>query len=375
MKTIRALVAPDAFKSSLSAKEAARHLAVGMATAPADYTTVECPIADGGEGTIAVLEGLGAHIHRTIVTSALGHPVPASWAALDGTAYVEVAQGSGAHHVPTHTAQTCLAATSTGVGELIAAALDAGHRRIVLTTGGSAVSDGGAGMLHALGAEFSPDDSGSAGGGSLSRIRGVDLSTMDPRLQEADITVAVDVRNPLLGDAGSAKTFAPQKGAGAREVELLEAGLARWAHLIDGSGRDRAHEAGAGASGGIGFAAMTALSGRRVEGADLVLDLLGIDALLGEADVVVTGEGSLDTQSLFGKAPLALAARAAARRIPTVVVAGRVELTPSQLAGHGVIASWSLVELAGSTEAALDDPGRWLQEAGRLVATRASQLT
>lgn len=375
MKPVRVLVAPDAFKSSLSATEAARHLAVGIATASADCTTVECPIADGGEGTIAVLERLGAHLHHTIVTGALGYPVPASWAAHNGTAYVEVAQGAGAHHVPIHAGETCLRATSTGVGELIAAALDAGHRKIILTTGGSAVSDGGAGMLQALGAEFSPPDAGSAGGGSLSRILGVDLSTLDPRLQEVDISVAIDVRNPLLGATGTAKTFAPQKGAGAREVELLEAGLTRWADLIDRSGHNAALEAGAGASGGIGFAAMTALGARRIDGAELVLDLMQIDILLDEADLVVTGEGSLDTQSLFGKAPLAIAARAAAHRIPTVVVAGRIELTPSELARHGIIASWSLVELAGSTAAALGDPGRWLQEAGRLLAARASKLT
>lgn len=375
MKPIRVLVAPDAFKSSLSATDAARLLAAGIATASADCTTVECPIADGGEGTIAVLERLGAYIHPTVVTGALGYPVPASWAAHNGTAYVEVAQGAGAHHVPTHSAETCLAASSTGVGQLIAAALDAGYRRITVTTGGSAVSDGGAGMLHALGAKFSPNDSGSAGGGSLARIRSVDLSTLDPRLRVTDVTVAVDVRNPLLGDAGAAETFSPQKGAGPREVELLEAGLARWADLVDRSGHNAALEAGAGASGGIGFAAMTALGARRIDGAELVLDLLGIDALLSEADLVVTGEGSLDSQSLFGKAPLAIAARAAAHRIPTAVIAGRIELTPSELARHGIIASWSLVELAGSTAAALDDPGRWLQEAGRLLATRASQLT
>ncbi|WP_205754207.1 glycerate kinase [Arthrobacter terricola] len=368
------LVAPDAFKSSLSAAEAARHLAAGVAGAGADCTTVQCPIADGGEGTIAVLESLGADIRRTVVNGALGHPVPASWAAFDGTAYIEVAQGAGAHHVPVRTAQTCLRAASTGVGQLISAALDAGHRKIVLTTGGSAVSDGGAGMLHALGAEFSPDDAGSAGGGALSWICGVDLSTLDPRLQEADITVAVDVNNPLLGDAGAAKTFAPQKGAGPREIELLEAGLAHWADLIDRDGSNRSREPGSGASGGIGFAAMSALGARRVSGADMVLDLLRIDALLGEADLLVTGEGSLDSQSLFGKAPLSLAARAAAHRVPVVVVAGRVELPPSELLAYGISASWSLVELAGSTAAALEDPCRWLQEAGRLVAAQASQL-
>ncbi|WP_423183508.1 glycerate kinase [Arthrobacter sp. NyZ413] len=375
MKPVRVLVAPDAFKSSLSAADAARHLAAGVAGAGADCTTVECPIADGGEGTIAVLESLGAAVQRIVVNGALGHPVPASWAALDGTAYIEVAQGSGAHHIPARTAQTCLRAASTGVGQLITAALDAGHRKIVLSTGGSAVSDGGAGMLHALGAEFSPHDAGSAGGGTLSWICGVDLSTLDPRLQEADITVAVDVNNPLLGDTGAAKTFAPQKGAGPWEIELLEAGLTHWADLIDSNGSNRAREAGTGASGGIGFAAMTALAARRISGADMVLDLLRIDALLSKTDLLVTGEGSLDKQSLFGKAPLALAARAAAHRVPTVVVAGRVELTTPELLEHGITASWSLVELSGSTAAALGDPGRWLQEAGRLVATHASQLT
>ncbi|WP_415853738.1 glycerate kinase [Sinomonas sp. G460-2] len=363
----RVLVAPDAFKSSISAADAAHHLAQGLASA--GCVPIECPIADGGEGTVSVLESLGATVHSAKVTGALGRSSEAVWAELDGSAYVEVAQGSGAHQVPVANAATCLAASSTGVGQLILAALDAGHRHIVLTTGGSGVSDGGAGMLSALGARFWPPRAGISGGGSLSRVLGVDLSALDPRLRTTELVLAVDVRNPLLGAEGAARTFAPQKGAGPEQVEILEAGLAHWADLVESpEGARYRGTAGSGASGGIGFAALAALGARPVSGADLVLDLLGVDARLQEAGLVVTGEGALDRQSTQGKAPLALAQRALKHRVPVAVVAGRVELSPRELGDAGISASWSLVELAGSAAAAMAEPGQALEKAGRRVA-------
>ncbi|MEZ2390135.1 glycerate kinase [bacterium RCC_150] len=372
MKPIRVLVAPDAYKSSLPAAAAASHLATGLKSPGGPACEVlQCPIADGGEGTIAVLAGLGAVIRRTTVTGPLGEPVAASWASLNGTAYVEVAQGAGAHHVTVRNAETCLRASSAGVGQLLVAALDAGYRRIVLTTGGSSVSDGGAGMLAALGARFGPPNAALGGGGSLSRLGAVDLSGLDRRFHETDMVVAVDVDNPLLGADGAARTFAAQKGAGPEEIELLERGLAHWADLLVPAGLQKAGQPGAGASGGIGFAAQAVLGARRVSGADLVLDLLGVEELLANVDLVVTGEGSLDSQSLSGKAPLALARRAARRQIPVMTVAGRVELGPPELREHGIRASWSLVQLSGSTASALAEPGRWLEEAGRRIASCA----
>lgn len=371
-EAIRVLVAPDAFKSSITAADAARHLAAGLSSDPR-CRAVECPIADGGEGTLAVLARLGGRVHEATVTGPLGDPVQASWAALGDSAYVEVAQGAGAQHVPIRSPETCLRASSIGVGQLIAAALDDGYRRIILTTGGSAVSDGGTGMLAALGARFWPPDSGSSGGGSLGKVHKVEFAALDPRLRETEFLVAVDVANPLLGPEGAARVFASQKGAGPSEIGLLEAGLAHWAAQLEG-GLRWAHEPGSGASGGIGFAAMAALAARRFSGAELVLDLLEIGDLLTDVDLVVTGEGSFDRQTLAGKAPLALAHRARARGIPVVAVAGRVELGEDTLEEHGILASWSLVQLAGSQESAMAGAGAWLQEAGRLVSAQLPKL-
>lgn len=371
-EAIRVLVAPDAFKSSITAADAARHLAAGLSSDPR-CRAVECPIADGGEGTLAVLARLGGRVHEATVTGPLGAPVQASWAALGDSAYVEVAQGAGAQHVPIRSPETCLRASSIGIGQLVAAALDDGYRRIILTTGGSAVSDGGTGMLAALGARFWPPDSGSSGGGSLAKVLRVDLAALDPRLKEAEVLVAVDVANPLLGPEGASRVFAPQKGAGPSEIGLLEAGLAHWAAQLEDGAR-LAQEAGSGASGGIGFAAMAALAARRISGAELVLELLGIDGMLADVDLVVTGEGSFDRQTLAGKAPLALAHRAKARGIPVVAVAGRVDLGWDTLEEHGILASWSLVQLAGSPESAIAGAGAWLEEAGRLVSAELQRL-
>lgn len=369
----RIVVAPDSFKGTLSAARAARAIADGIRTADDAHVVIERPIADGGEGTIDALQALGAVTHELSVTGALGADVPARWASEGDTAYIEAAQGAGAHHVSRPDSQTCLRATSRGVGELIAAALDAGFRRIVLTTGGTAVSDGGAGMLGALGVRSLPEYGAFRGGGGLRDIRGVELDRLDRRLRDTRVQVALDVTNPLLGKDGAAAVFAPQKGAGPREVALLEAGLSQWTEFFDGGG-DAARRPGAGASGGIGFAALVALGAEPVSGADVVLDLLDFDAQLREADLVVVGEGALDRQSLAGKAPVVAAQRAMSKGVPAVAIAGRVALDEVELAARGIHASWSLTTMSRSVEAAKAEPTRWLTEAGRRLAVRLPAL-
>ncbi|QNE35609.1 glycerate kinase [Leifsonia shinshuensis] len=363
----RIVVAPDSFKGSLTAAQAARAIAEGIRAEGGSHVVVERPIADGGEGTIDALVASGAQPHELVVPGALGADARARWASLAGTAYIEAAQGAGAHHVPDPGPRGCVRATSRGVGALISAALDAGYRDLVLTTGGTAVSDGGAGLLGALGLTAQPDGSLFSGGGALTDVRGVDVGALDPRLRDVRLRVALDVGNPLLGENGSAAVFAPQKGAGEREVALLEAGLAHWAGLFDG-GRDAALLPGAGASGGIGFAALAVLGAQPVGGADVVLELMDFAADVRAADLVVVGEGSLDRQSLAGKAPVVAAGHAMSRGVPAVAIAGRVALDADELASRGIRASWSLAALSGSVDAAQAEPVRWLVEAGRRLA-------
>ena len=370
---LRIVVAPDSFKGTLSAKHAARAIALGIRAADDSHVVVERPIADGGEGTIDALLDFGAEAHEITVRGALGVEVPARWASLGGTAYVEAAQGAGAHHAPDPDGRTCLRATSRGVGELITAALDTGYSRMVLTTGGTAVSDGGAGMLGALGMRTIPEFGAFAGGGGLRDIRAVELAGLDPRLGDLSLRLALDVTNPLLGADGSAAAFAPQKGAGPHEVALLESGFAHWANFFDG-GLETAHRNGAGASGGIGFAALAALGARPVGGAHVVLELLDFEEDVQRADLIVVGEGSLDRQSLAGKAPLVAAERAMKSGVPAVAIAGRVALDEAELAARGIRASWSLATLSGSVEAARSDPTRWLVEAGRQLVARLPSL-
>ncbi|MEO7015774.1 MAG: glycerate kinase [Leifsonia sp.] len=370
---IRILVAPDSFKGTVSAGGAARAIANGIRAGNASHVVVERPIADGGEGTIDALVALGAESHPLTLTGALGGDASARWASLGETAYIEAAQGAGAHQVLTPDPKSCLRATSRGVGTLMAAALDAGYRHLVLTTGGTAVTDGGAGMLGALGLKTVPASTVFAGGGSLLDVNAVDIDGLDPRLREIRLDVALDVANPLLGPNGSAAVFAPQKGAGEIEVTLLEAGLANWAGLFDG-GREDARCVGSGASGGIGFAALSVLGGRPISGAEVILGLMDFDEELGRTDLVVVGEGSLDRQSLDGKAPLVAAGRAMARGIPAVAIAGRVALDEVELAARGIHAAWSLTTLSGSIEAAHAEPLHWLAEAGRRLSAAIPSL-
>lgn len=355
----RVLLAPDSFKGGLSAREVVRELGAGLRAVDPEVHLIPCPLADGGEGTVDVLAGLGAVVRRKAVTGPLGRAVPACWAELDGVAYVEVAQAAGHALVERQDAATALAASTTGVGELVAAALDAGCRRLVLTVGGSASTDGGAGMLRALGARLldARGRSVPGGGAGLLSVDRVDLSGLDPRLGRVPVTVACDVANPLLGAWGSATVFGPQKGAGPGEVPVLDSALRRWVAALDvvaaAPVRQIADQPGSGAGGGIGFAAMAVLGAAHACGADLILDLLDVDSALHTADFVITGEGSFDHQTLRGKAPGVLARRARARAVPVAVVAGAVALDSITLRSVGVHAAWSLVDLAGGREQAV----------------------
>ena len=363
---MRILIAPDKFKGSLTAIEAAAAIAEGALRVYPDAVATQFPVADGGEGTLEAAVAAGYEERLNAVVGPILAPIGAAWAfrkdaAGRATAVIETAQASGLAHMEP-TPENALRAHSYGCGQLIAAALDAGATEIVLGVGGSAMTDGGSGALRALG--LKPLDAAGnvvpLGGGALSDVVALDASGLDPRLAAVNFRIAVDVRNPLVGSTGAAHVFGPQKGADEDAVEKLDAGLRNWASLLrEATGRD-VNVPGAGAAGGfpasfLGFTQAT-LEG----GFALVAGLTGLAGQLKEADLVITGEGSMDSQSLTGKAPIALADAARELGIPVIVVAGRILVTPEVLAGHGVVAAAQLLDVAPSPEEAIANAGKYL---------------
>ena len=323
-----AICAPNAFKGPLAAAAAAGALAAGAVDA--GWRALPLPVADGGDGTLDVLlaaAGVKSRTEQVRVTGPLGRPRRArlGWLGPD-VAVVEMAGASGLRLLGTR--REPLRATSRGTGELMLAALDHGATRIIVGVGGSASTDGGAGILLALGARLLDRHGRSVGlgGGALSAIAAVDLATLDPRLGHTAIEVAVDVASPLCGPAGAAHVFAPQKGADADQVRILDDGLGHFADLLEEAvdTPGLAGQPGTGAAGGAGFA-LAAIGASLVGGAAMVCDRVGLDEAISGAALVITGEGRLDAQTATGKAPWEVAARARRAGVPCVAVCGTVE--------------------------------------------------
>lgn len=367
------VVAPDKFKGSLTGAQVAAAIEAGVRTALPEARTVVVPVADGGEGTLAAAVECGFTRHHATVTGPTGEPVRAAFGIKGQMAIVEMAEASGLDRLPGGTPDP-LGASSLGTGELIIAALDAGATQIILGVGGSACTDGGAGMLQGLGVRLL-DAQGAEnprGGGPLASLETVDLSGLDTRIASTSFTLAADVENPLTGSNGAAAVFAPQKGADPEQVRELDAALGRWARVLVrelGTKRSNALAAspGAGAAGGVGFAAMAVLGATRRRGIDVVLELTGLEEALSGAVAVFTGEGSLDTQSLEGKTPVGVAQLAAAHGIPVYAICGRNQLSAEQATDAGFTAVRSLLELE-------DDVARCMSEGGPLVQRAATLL-
>jgi glycerate 2-kinase len=332
------VIAPDSFKGSLTSVEVANALAAGwLAVRPGDRVRL-APLADGGEGTLAALEAAGGWQRRLAAArDPLGRMVSAAWLVRDdgAAACVEMAAASGLSRVAV-TERDPVRASTHGTGDVVAAVLDAGVRDIVLGIGGSATTDGGAGFLAALGAVI--------GEGDLGGPWSADLRGLDPRLAQARVRVACDVTNPLLGRAGAAAVYGPQKGATPDEVGLLDARLGRFADAMEvTTGRRERDTPGAGAAGGLGFALLSIqdrLGSLEVTpGVDLVAEAVGLGALLRDADLVITGEGCVDWQSAFGKTAFGVAGRAKSAGIPCMVIGGTVtDEGREALAGVGAVA-------------------------------------
>ncbi len=363
----RVVVAIDSFKGSIAAAAAARELAAGWASADAGAVLELRPMADGGEGTLDAFATAipGARRMPVSVVGPAGTRVEASWLLLPGIAagrgsvgVVELASTSGIELLGDR--RRGLDADTTGFGEAIAAALDAGVERLVLGIGSSSSTDGGVGMLRALGARFTDADGRDVAPGArgLADIAHADLSGLRP-LPRGGVDVLSDVSNPLLGAGGAAAVFGPQKGLEAAQVAAADAALRRLTGLVPGGG-SHASTPGAGAAGGTGFG-LLAWGARLRPGAREVAALIGLAEAIAGADLVITGEGSFDVQSAAGKVPAFVAELAGAAGVPVALVAGRIADDADTAT---FAASVSLTELAGSAEASLTDPARWLQAAG-----------
>jgi glycerate 2-kinase len=365
------VVAPDKFKGSLTAREVAERVAAGLAAAAPGVPVVLVPVADGGDGTVDAALAAGYARVPVRAQGPTGEPIETAFALLDGVAVVEAADVSGLRLLPPDRLAP-LTANSYGTGEVVRAALDHGCHTVVLGIGGVASTDGGAGMVTALGARVR-DAAGrdlAPGGGALAELADLDLSGLHPGLSRTQVVVASDVDNPLLGPHGAAAVYGPQKGADPDDVTTLDAALARWADVVEAATgtpgvRDRG---GAGAAGGIGFAAMAVLGAELKSGIGLVLDLVGFADHLAGAGLVVTGEGSLDTQTLSGKTPAGVAAAAREAGIPVVTVSGRVALTADQIAGAGIRRAYALTDIESDPDRCFTEAGPLLQELARTLA-------
>ncbi|WP_318216381.1 glycerate kinase [Streptomyces sp. SCL15-6] len=368
----RVLVAADKFKGSLTAVEVAERVAAGLRRVVPDVDVEALPVADGGDGTVAAAVAAGFERREARVAGPLGDEVTAAFALRGDTAVVEMAEASGLQRLPAGVLAP-LTASTYGSGELLRAALDAGARTIVFGVGGSATTDGGAGMLSALGARFlrAGGEPVAPGGGGLADVASADLSGLDPRLTDVELVLASDVDNPLTGPTGAPAVYGPQKGASPADVETLDAALAHFAKVLEGTVGARAAEyaasPGAGAAGGIGYGALL-LGARFRAGIEVMLDVLGFAPALERAELVITGEGSLDEQTLHGKAPAGVAAAARAAGKEVVAVCGRLALPAEALGRAGIRRAYPLTDVEPDVAKCIADAGPILERVAERIA-------
>ncbi|MEN5032034.1 glycerate kinase [Pseudomonas sp. Ps21-P2] len=370
---MKIVIAPDSFKDSLSAQSVAHAIAAGLIDVWPDAELVECPMADGGEGTIeAVLAACDGEWMSNQVSGPLAQPVQAQWGWLADTrtAIIEMAMASGLQLLSLDQRDATITSTF-GTGELIKAALDAGAERVILAIGGSATNDAGTGMLSALGARFlDRDDQPLAPGGlALAQLARIDMTGLDPRLSSVQFEVAADVNNPLCGVQGASHIFGPQKGASPEQVLALDAALGHFAkHSAQTLGRDESEHPGSGAAGGMGFAAKAYLNASFRPGVEVVADLTGLAAALAGADLVITGEGRFDAQTLRGKTPFGVARMAQRKNVPVIVLAGTLGEGYADLYAHGISAAFAVTSGPMTLEFACANAATLLHDRARDIA-------
>lgn len=371
----RVLIASDKFKGSLTAVEVADSVGSGLRRGLPDVDVAVVPVADGGDGTVAAALAAGYDAVEVTASGPTGERVVAVYARRGDVAVVELAGVSGLGLLPDGLLAP-LSATSRGTGEVIGAAVTAGCRQVVVGIGGSASTDGGAGLVQALGARLLDRVGCSVrpGGEGLADLASIDLAWLRGLMSGVQVTVASDVDNPLTGPLGAAAVYGPQKGADPDQVALLDGALGHFADRVAAvTGTDSRDLPGAGAAGGVGFALVSLLGAELRSGIDLVLDLVDFDEQLDGVDLVVTGEGSLDEQTLHGKAVAGVAARAAARGIPVVAVCGQSTLGADALEAAGVLATYPLTELEPDLDRCMLHAAPLLERLGEKIA--AEHLT
>ena len=361
------IIAPDKFKGSMTATEAAQAIARGLNSNFPDTRLKLFPLSDGGEGLVEAIAGAaGGSILTKTVSNPLEGKTEASWALINNgrCAVIEMSAASGLSLLPPESRNPGVTSTY-GTGELIRAALEEGCSEIIIGIGGSATNDGGAGMAYALGAKLLDKDGRQLepGGLELLKLERIDISSLDSRIANISIKVACDVDNPLTGPHGASYVYGPQKGAGPEMVRQLDRALAHYAEILKGAtGTDVEMIPGAGAAGGLGAGLIAFLGAELHSGIDLVLDTLNIDQHLDKADLLITGEGHLDKQSLRGKAPVGIARRAKKYGLPVLALAGAVEIDSEDMHKAGITAAFSITDGPMNLEEALNRGAELLEK-------------
>lgn len=370
---MKIVIAPDSFKESLSALEVAEAVEKGFKQVLPQANYVKVPMADGGEGTVQSLVDAtdGESISKT-VTGPLGEPVEAFFGILGTkrTAVIEMAAASGLHLVPP-AKRNPLMTTTKGTGELISAALDYGVNHIIIGIGGSATNDGGAGMAKALGAQLLDAEGNEIldGGGALGNLAFINLSTLDSRLQHVKIEVACDVDNPLTGERGASAIFGPQKGATPEMVALLDRNLRHYAAVLERDlGQKIDDVPGAGAAGGLGAGLLAFLQAELKRGVDIVIEATNLLEAVRDADVVITGEGKIDGQTIYGKTPIGVAKTAKKHGIPVIGIAGNIGADSHVVYEHGIDALFSIVPGVTTLENAFANASDYVEKTAMNVA-------
>lgn len=373
------VVAPDKFKGTLSGAEVAAIVAGSLRAARPDENVVELPLADGGQGSVDLAVRAGFEEMHVWVTGPLGTPVHARYARLAETAVVEMALAAGLDLLPLAPDKlTAMTASTHGVGELLEHALAFNPARIVLGVGGSATTDGGAGLAAALGARIRTTSGAdiSPGAAGLAEVATVDFGPMVDRLAGVEVIIASDVDSPLLGPHGAAPVFGPQKGADPATVEVMQRNLAHWARKVStATGNGLATMPGSGAAGGIGLPLLATGTARITSGAEVMMELAGFDRLSPNASMVVVGEGSLDSQSLRGKGPIRVAEQAKNHGATVIAVVGRNELSAEELRSSPIDRVYAMTDLEPDIEVCLDQPHAVLTKLASRVAATESGAT
>ncbi|ACT05691.1 glycerate kinase [Dickeya chrysanthemi Ech1591] len=370
---MKIVIAPDSYKESLSAQEVATQIEAGFREVFPEASYVKLPVADGGEGTVeAMVAATRGKIVKVNVTGPLGDDIEAFFG-LSGdekTAFIEMAAASGLERVPPHLRNPLLT-TSYGTGELIRCALDHGVRHCIIGIGGSATNDGGAGMVQALGAQLLDEAKQPIGfgGAELARLAYIDARSLDPRIQQCRFEVACDVTNPLTGKQGASAVFGPQKGASETMVEQLDQALQHYAGVIRHDlDIDVEQVPGAGAAGGMGAALLAFCGAELRRGIEIVTEALGLDELVKDASLVITGEGRIDSQTIHGKVPIGVASVAKRYHKPVIGIAGSLTADVGVVHDHGLDAVFSVLYTICSLEEALDNAADNVRMTARNIA-------